>query len=213
MKRAASRQQVFVGFGIICIATLMFLAVIKNLISSYTEPSPEPNTIMNDVPISSASGLSKAQVRTILSSIAELKDLITESTASLHQNLDGSKATANPISFKQRLTAICVVTCTFGRRNQEVNNAVLAASLIGSLSAFVWALGLVILTDGLYKISITLRNRVWGCGLAGANIGLAYLLAGESPEHWVSYFTWTLFPMYVGMLGGLLSDRETFFAE
>lgn len=71
----------------------------------------------------------------------------------------------------------------------------------------------MILTDGLYKISTTLRNRVWGGGLLGANVGLGCLLVMPPPENWFSYFSWTLWPMYLGMLGGLFSDRETFLAE
>jgi hypothetical protein len=76
----------------------------------------------------------------------------------------------------------------------------------------MWLIGLVILTDALDKISTSLRNRVWGCGLLGANIGLGYLLPMPPPENWVSYIFWTLWPMHIGMLGGLLSDRKTFLA-
>jgi hypothetical protein len=90
-KRAAARQQVFVGFGIICFALLMFQAVMANLTSTYVDASPDPKTTINETPVSSTSGLSEAQLQTVLSSISELSDLIKESTASLHQNLDGSK--------------------------------------------------------------------------------------------------------------------------
>jgi hypothetical protein len=77
----------------------------------------------------------------------------------------------------------------------------------------VWALGLGILTDGLNKTSATLRNRSWACGLFEGNAGLAYLVAVPPSEKWISYFSWTLWPMYIGMLGGLVSDLETFLAE
>jgi hypothetical protein len=105
------------------------------------------------------------------------------------------------------------VTCTFGRKNQEVDPAVFAASFGGTLAACLWAIGLGILTDGLYKISTTLRNSVWWYGLLGANVGLAYLLTRPPLEYWVSYCSWTLCSMYIGMACGLLFERKTFLLE
>ena len=89
----------------------------------------------------------------------------------------------------------------------------MAASIIGPLSAAMWAAGLSILTEGLKQISVTLRNHVWFCGLFMANIGLLYMVAMPLPEHWVSYVSWSLWPMCIGMLGGIVSDRKTFLAQ
>ena len=105
------------------------------------------------------------------------------------------------------------VTCTFGRNAQTVDNAVVAAYTIGTLAAVLWAISLGVLTDGLYQISKTLRNRFWGWGLCGANLGLAYVLAKPLPDNWLSYFSWTFSGMYIGFLGGLVSDWKTFLQD
>lgn len=68
-----------------------------NLISSrITASSPDSTTITYDYPISSGPGLSKGQMETILSRMQELSDLIRESTASLHQNVNGSRSFPGP---------------------------------------------------------------------------------------------------------------------
>lgn len=86
-ERVDARHQVFVGFEVVGLACLMFQAAMRNMIASNEEASsaPNPSAIDNDPPIASGAGLSKAQMQTILSSIAELSDLLKESTASLHE--------------------------------------------------------------------------------------------------------------------------------
>ena len=97
--------------------------------------------------------------------------------------------------------------------NQDVDGAVLAASMLGPFGAMMFLVGLGVLTSGLHNISIALRNRVWVFGLAGANIGLGFLLARPPPEYWLSYISWTLGSFYIGLLVGLVSHRKIFLLE
>lgn len=85
--------------------------------------------------------------------------------------------------------------------------------MIGTFGIFIWIIGIAVLTSGLYNISIALRNRVWACALLGANLGLGCLLARPPPENWLSLISWTFGSFYIGMVGGLISDRKTFLLE
>ena len=92
-KRADSRQQVFVGFGIICLASLIFHAVMARFIASQTAASsPKSATIIKDHFMPSGSELSKSQLQTVLKSIEELSDLVKERTASINRKPNGCKS-------------------------------------------------------------------------------------------------------------------------
>lgn len=95
---------------------------------------------------------------------------------------------------------------------QEPTAAHVVAYFAGALAFLLMPIGLIVITDGLNKLSIALRNRAWSFGLLGANVGLAVSLA-VPPSDWVDFFPRTFVALYAGMLSGILFDLKTFLSD
>jgi hypothetical protein len=208
--RAAARQQVWVGFGIVCRATLILQAVVKQYTYRPSKVVADEASlpVLAEPSLPSISSLSKAQFDTILSKIVELSKLVQDNTARLDKINSGRKCN----SLKLNMNTYTFAGACVSNKQDSPDVAEILATLVGTLSSMLLPVGIIIISTGLSNLSETLRNRSWAFGLLGANIGLAISLA-IPPTDWVDFFPRTSVAFYTGMLGGILSDLKTFLSD